>query len=161
MKQLYLRWIGVLAIGIFLVFLGARRYCHDVATFPIERLTAEAPSGEVRILGQIVANSIAPSAEGLGFQLTDPPETLTVLYTGKETDEIRDLKTLVMIGKWDGAAKRLVADRTAIRPNYHFVVAAYLVGLIPVALFLFRMEYRVAKLYSEIKETKVYEVDTP
>ncbi len=150
-----------MGVGILLAFLGARRYCNDVATLPIGRLIAEAPSGEVRILGQIVANSITESEEGLSFQLTDPPETLTVLYTGKEVDEIRGLKTLVMIGKWDVTARRLVADRTAIRPNYGFVTTAYLAGLIPAALFLFRMEYRVARLYSEIKETKVYEADTP
>jgi cytochrome c-type biogenesis protein CcmE len=161
MKRLYLRWIGIGSVVFLLALLGARRYCNDVATLPIERLVAEAPSGEVRVLGQIVANSIVPSEEGMSFQLTDPPEALTVLYTGKETDEIRDLKTLVMIGKWDGGTRRFIADRTAIRPNYGFVLAAYLVGLIPVALFLFRMEYRVARLYAEIKETKVYEVDTP
>jgi hypothetical protein len=139
---------------VLLAFLGARRYCVEVATLPMKRLIAESPSGEVRILGQIVANSITPSAEGIRFKLTDQTETLTLLYTGKETDSIRDLKTLVTIGKWDG--EKLVADRTAPRPNYDFVTAAYFVGLIPVALFLFQMERRVEKLYLEIKAEKVY-----
>ena len=71
-------------------------------------------------------------------------------------ESLRELKSLVVIGRWDRAARAIEAREIALTPNAPFIFAAYLLGIVPLGLFLFRMERRVQLLYHQIKEAKAY-----
>jgi hypothetical protein len=103
------------------------------------------------------------------FELAGPEADLLVHYDGPADDNLRELKTLVVVGHLNltgpaGSAKsdgldrqRFEAHELDLLPNYGFITAAYLLALVPLALFLFGMERRVALLYTVIKGTTVYQ----
>jgi hypothetical protein len=103
------------------------------------------------------------------FELAGQQAHLLVHYDGPADDNLRELKTLVVVGHLaaNGAAgsggldkQRFNAHALDLLPNYGFITAAYLLALIPLALFLFGMERRVAILYTVIKETTAYQPET-
>ncbi len=152
--RLSIRWIAILSVFAGIVFLGIRRYQTEVAAVVVDRFAADSGQGVVRVVGRIAAGSL--QADRRAFDLAGDKAVIRVRYVGPENDDIRDLKTLVMIGRWEAADRILIADRIALAPNVGFVVAAYLVGLAPLAFFLFQMERKVERLYIEIKEEVVY-----
>jgi len=154
--RLSVRWIAILAVGAVIVFLGIRRYQNEVAAVAVDLFAANPGEGAVRVVGRIAAGSVTSETGGRSFDLAGEKGAIRVRYVGPENDDIRDLKTLVMTGRWDAGERLLIADRIALAPNVEFVVAAYLVGLVPLAFFLFQMERNVASLYTEIKEEAVY-----
>jgi len=155
-----IRWTAIPAVGAVIVFLAICRYQNEVAPITIETFAAYPEEGVVRVVGQISAGSITSETDGRSFDLAGEKRTIRVRYVGPENDDLRDLKTLVVIGKWSAAGHVLIADRIAPTPNAEFVVAAYIVGLVPLAFFLFRMERSVERLYREIKEETVYIPET-
>jgi len=158
--RFYLRWAGVLLVGGLIAWLGARRYCHDVAALSVEALMARGATKEeeaVRVLGQVVSEGMTREPNRMRFRLAGATQQIIVDYFGDDTESIRALKTVVMIGRWTPSTQTLTAHDTAPIPNAGYVAAAYLVGLIPTALFLFFMERKVAALYVAIKQEKVYE----
>jgi hypothetical protein len=110
------------------------------------------------MLGMVEAGSLRkdPLTSQMLFSLVEDGQRIPVVYQGKDTDSLRELKTLVVIGGWDAASQSFLAQDLALIPNYGFIIAAYLV-MIPLALFLFMMERRVRLLYTEIKRSKLYE----
>jgi len=154
--RLYIRWIAMLAVGAVIVFLGVRRYRNETAAVSVETFMADPGEGVVRVVGRIAAGSVTAQTNGRTFDLVGEKVAMPVRYIGPGNDDIRDLKTLVMIGRWDKPARVLVADRIALAPHIEFVVAAYFLGLVPLAFFLVRMERSVERLYREIKEETVY-----
>jgi hypothetical protein len=163
MRRLYLRWAGVLAVGVLVVFWGARRYCNEVVAQSVESLSVLTEvAGEVRVLGHVGKLT----RETRQFRLTGTTgaagaagatEWITVDATGDDLSEVRPLKTLVVIGRWTPSTRTLTADRIAPIPNGGYIAAAYLTGLLPSILFLFFMERRVTSLYATIKQEKMYE----
>ena len=158
MKGLYLRWAGLLAAGLGIVAVGAQYYYRDVRPMTPDQVVRLHPAGPVRMLGMVEAGSLvkddAPAP--VLFSITGNGRRIPVVYDGKEADNLRELKTLVVVGNWDEANGRFLAQKIGLVPNYGFITAAYLV-MLPLALFLFMMERRVRLLYNEIKESKVYE----
>ena len=154
--RLSIRWIAILAVGAVIVSLGVCRYQNAVAAVAVDLFAANPVEGVVRVAGRIAAGSVTLQADGRSFDLTGEKGAIRVRYVGPENDDIRDLKTLVMIGKWNAAERILIADRIALAPNAEFVVAAYIAGLAPLAFFLFWMERNVERLYAEIKAEVVY-----
>ncbi len=160
MRRLYFRWIGIFMVGGVIAFLGARRYCSEVAALSVEAtaaLTEATAVGEVRVLGQVVAGSLTREGERLKFRLAGATQQISVDSIGADRDAIRALKTLVIIGRWTPSTQTFTADGNAPIPNYGYITAAYLIGLIPLALFLLYMERTVRSLYAAIKQEKVYE----
>ncbi len=163
MRRLYIRW-GAILIAVFLVAtLGWMRYEREVTTIAPERLLSQTPGGTVRVLGRVKAGSLSAREGASGalteatFVLAGQDEEVFVRYEGEPAENIRDLKQIVAIGRWDPAAGEFLAHETANLPNYGYVSAAYLLVLIPMGVFLFRMERRVELLYTEIKTAKPYE----
>ena len=146
-----------MAIGIFIGLLGMQRYYRDVNALSPEQLLREQPIQTVRVLGRIEAGSLMKEETGMKFLLSGESEKVPVSYRGEETDSLRELKTLVIVGKWDPSAHKFDAQKVSITPNYGFVTAAYLLSLIPLGLFLFHMERKVALLYIMIKQEKAYQ----
>ena len=146
-----------MAIGIFIGLLGMQRYYRDVNALSPEQLLREQPIQTVRVLGRIEAGSLMKEETGMKFLLSGESEKVPVSYRGEETDSLRELKTLVIVGKWDPSAHKFDAQKVSITPNYGFVTAAYLLSVVPLGLFLFHMERKVALLYIMIKQEKVYQ----
>ncbi len=157
-RWFYLRWGGILLLGAGVAALGLQRYEREVTTVTPEEVVRKQPADSVRVIGRVEAGSLERQGEGrAAFRLAGRSETLTVRYAGAEPENLRELKTLVLIGRWDPGARELRASEITLIPNYGYVAAAYLVAMIPVGLFLFRMERRVGLMYTEIKTAKAYE----
>ncbi len=139
--------------------LGIQRYNRDVTAISPHHLLQDQPTQAVRILGMVEAGSILKEGEGgpVAFQLSAEGVKLSVRYLGEETENLRDLKTVVVGGKWNPTTRIFEAEKISVVPNYGFITAAYLASLIPMGLFLFNMERKVALLYILIKEEKVYQ----
>lgn len=163
MKRFYIRWGGVLIITAIIGALGIQRYNRDVTAISPDRLLREQPAQAVRVLGMVEAASIVKEGEGgpVAFQISGEGAKVSVRYIGEESDNLRDLKTLVIGGKWNSTSQVFEADKISLVPNYGFITAAYLASLIPMGLFLFNMERKVAMLYIQIKEEKVYQPEEP
>ena len=163
MKWFYIRWGGILFMGLMITLLGTQRYYREVATMSPEQLLKEQPNGIVRVLGRVQAGSLSTPGEEEAslhpatFYLTGEREGLAVRYTGEQPDNLRELKTLVVVGRWNKSTHEFKAHEISLLPNYRYVAAAYLIGMIPIGLFLFLMQRRVELLYNEIKAAKVYE----
>jgi cytochrome c-type biogenesis protein CcmE len=158
-KTFYLRWGGILFLGALLGLLGWQRYDRDVKTSTPEEVLHQASAIPLRIQGRIEAGSLAidPSTHAAVFNLTGTGEKLAIRYVGDDLDSLRELKVVVLSGKWSPSARRFESQKMALTPNYGYVVSAYLIGLVPMALFLFRMERKVALLYAFIKQEKLYQ----
>src|SRR3990172_13301289 len=128
-----------------------------------EQLLREQPTGTVRILGRVEAGSLSAlgqeetSLHRATFYLSGEREGLPVRYIGGIADNLREVKTMVVIGRWDLSTREFEAHEISLLPNYGYVAAAYLIGMIPIGFFLFLMERRVELLYNEIKAAKAYE----
>ncbi|HET6465992.1 MAG TPA: cytochrome c maturation protein CcmE [Nitrospiria bacterium] len=158
MKGFYIRWGGLILVGLWIAAVGTQRYNRDVRPLTPEEVLKNHSAGPVRMLGMVEAGSLRkdPAGSQTLFSVVENGQRIPVAYQGNDADNLRELKTLVVIGGWDDASQRFVARDIALIPNYGFIIAAYLV-MIPLALFLFMMERRVRLLYNEIKQSKLYE----
>jgi cytochrome c-type biogenesis protein CcmE len=188
MKGFYLRWAVVIGVALVLAWLAAQHYDREVRAVTPEQLLEARSEGTVRVIGMVQAGSltIVPQEASAATPPLTPPTTpsstppmilaefelagqqahLLVHYDGPADDNLRELKTLVVVGHLNapGAAgsagldkQRFDAHALDLLPNYGFITAAYLLALIPLVLFLFGMERRVAILYTVIKETTAYQ----
>ncbi len=158
MKGFYLRWAGLSLVGVWIVAVGTQYYYREVRPITPDQVVREHPAGSVRMIGMVEAGSIVketPSTQ-IHLSLIGNGQRIPVIYQGNDPDNLRDLKTLVVVGEWDNTNQRFLAQKINLVPNYGFITAAYLV-MIPMALFLFMMERRVRLLYNEIKLSKLYE----
>jgi len=158
MKGFYIRWGALILIGLWIVAVGIQRYNRDVRPLTPEQVLKDHSAGSVRVLGMVEAGTLRKdtTTSQMLFSLMENGQRIPVVYQGKDTDDLRELKTLVVVGRWDNASQRFLAEDIDLIPNYGFIIAAYLV-MIPLALFLFMMERRVRLLYNEIKQSKLYE----
>lgn len=146
-------------MGVIIGLFAMARYNREVSTIPPERLLAEQPLHTVRVLGLVEAGSLVKGASGepLHFMLSGGRAQVPVQYRGDDPENLRELKWLVIVGRWDPERRELEAEAISLVPNYGFVTSAYLVTLISLVLFLFHMERRVALLYIMIKGEKAYQ----
>ena len=159
MSVLYVRWGAVAVVAVLLVLLAYRHYERNVASLTPEDVLAQRPDRVVRMTGLVRGGTLRGDlAVGrVRFDLAGQRETLSVQYNGPSQENLRELKTLVVVGQWDPATRIFQAHDIASVSNYGFVFGAYLVGLLPLAFFLFAMERKVGLLHNEIKGSKLYE----
>lgn len=157
MKRFYLRWGVVLIVGIVIGLLGVRRYNDEVTAISPEAFLSERPAETVRVIGRVEAGSLVKEGSQTTFLLSGKSEKVPVRYIGEDSESLRELKTLVIQGRWNAADRELEAQKISLTPNYGFVAAAYLITLVPLGLFLFHMERKVALLYIMIKQEKPYQ----
>ena len=158
MTNLYIRWGGLLIVAIALSVLTYQHYRDNLASLVPQQVKREAPAGEIRVLGMVQGGTLQTREAGEAtFTLLGKQATLPVHYQGPPPDNLRELKILVLIGTWNAATQVFEARDIGIVPNYGFIAGAYLLGLLPLALFLFAMSRRVHFLYDEIKASKLYE----
>ncbi len=159
MKSLYLRWSGLLIVALVLTGLTYSHYQQHLATLSPKQILEQQPSHEVRVLGMVRGGTLKGNVEGgdATFALVEHDTTIPVQYQGPPPDNLRELKTLILIGKWNPSDNIFEARDIGLVTNYGFVVGAYVIGLIPLAIFLFAMSRRVELLYEEIKASKLYQ----
>lgn len=158
MKRFYFRWGGMLLIGLLITIFSAQRYYREVHSLTPEQLLRGQPPKTLRILGRVEAGTLMTEAsrQRATFQLAGKEAQIAVLYQGEALETLRELKTLVVVGRWDALHHQFEAHEIDLIPNYGFITAAYLT-MIPMAVFLFMMERRVLLLYNEIRQSKLYE----
>ncbi len=159
MKGLYLRWGVLMMVFAVIGFLAISRYNRDVRTISPRVLLSESPSAEKRLMGMIDAGSLKRGSDGVPFRFSLSSEGVkaSVIFLGDDTESLRDLKTIVVVGRWKAEKGVFEAAEIRLTPNYNFVTSAYVFSLIPLILLIFSMERRVALLYVMIKEEKVYQ----
>ncbi len=157
MRNFYIRW-AVILLSLLVIFLPSIwRYQNEVAAIDPTEVFHQDGGVELRVLGLVAGGSLKEGEGQAVFQLGDENTQLSVHYTGPENSNLRELKVLVVVGHWDADAQRFEADRMNVLPNYGFVTAAYLLGIFPMAIFLFMMERRSRLLYKEIREATEYQ----
>lgn len=159
MNRLYVRWAVLLAAAVVIASMAWADYQRRLISLSPEQMLAQPTTGTVRVQGMVEAGTLDGDADSghVRFMLGGDGEAMPVQYDGPPPENLRELKTLVVLGEWDDAAKVFRAHETALVANYGFVAGAYLIGLIPLGLFLFAMERKVGQLYREIKQSKLYE----
>ncbi len=163
MRAFYIRWVILLAIFGGIAGLGGLRYIREVKTISPKDVMAQSSVAGVRLMGMIEAGSFikALAGEPFRFNLSEKGEKVAVVFSGEDTDSLlRELKTIVVVGRWDREAGVFHASEIALVPNYGFITSAYVFSLVPLGFFLFYMERRVALLYVMIKEEKAYQAET-
>ena len=121
---------------------------NDMSAYPALRVEGMVKSGTLN--GNLQEGQV-------NFELVSSLGSIPVHYKGPPLENIRELKTLIVVGQWDQAAQIFRAHETALVTNFGFVISAYLVTVLPLALFVFGMSRRVALLFHEIKQSKLYE----
>jgi len=159
MKWLYVRWAALLLGAFILALLGARHYRSELKSISPEEILLLQPIRVVRVLGIVQGGSLVydPRSHQAAFQLAGEREKISVQYRGEAPENLRELKTLVVVGRWNSSARQFEAYEISLIPNYGFVASAYLIGIIPIGFFLFSMERKVELLYNKIRSTKLYQ----
>lgn len=161
MKSFYLRWgVLILVFGV-ISFLGLARYNREVRTISPKVLLAQPSNSGIRLMGMIDAGSLQGGSDGMPFRfsLSREGSKTAVVFSGDDAGTLRALKTIVAIGHWNAEKGVFEAAEIALTPNYGFITSAYVFSLIPLILFIFSMERRVALLYVMIKEEKIYQAE--
>ncbi len=163
MTGLYLRWSAFVIAAAVIVVLASRYFEQHLTSLTPEEVVSLQPNRVVRVIGLVKGGTLHGDLESghARFELAGAQEALSVQYDGPPPENLRELKTLVVIGSLDPSSGTFLAYELALVTNYGYVVGAYLIGLLPLAFFLFGMERKVALLYQEIKESKLYEPETP
>ncbi len=158
MKGFYARWIGLILIGLVIIVLGTKRYYQEVHSLTPEAVLGDQPEGTVRVTGRVEAGTLAadPDSREADFILAGDRSQIRVHYQGEWPDNLRELKTLVVVGRWNASPHEFEAREIDLIPNTGFIIGAYFV-LIPTALFLFLMQRKVRLLYTKIKGARPYE----
>jgi cytochrome c-type biogenesis protein CcmE len=160
MTGFYTRWAMILGAILLLAILTYQHYQEHLSTLPVSTLLSSPPDTQpVRIQGMVKSGTLQGEVEQgqATFEFVDGPASLFVEYQGPPLENIRELKTMVLIGRWDGKAQIFRAQDTALINNFGFVVAAYLISILVVGWMVFAMSQRVMVLFREIKELKLYE----
>lgn len=160
MTGFYARWAIMVGGIILLAVMTYHQYQRDLSTISLATaLSSSTTSETVRIQGMVKSGTLSGAIEQgqATFALIDGPTTLAVEYAGPPLENIRELKTMVLIGHLDAATKIFKAKDTALINNFGFVAAAYLLTVIALGWSIFAMSQRVMVLFKEIKEEKLYE----
>jgi len=159
MTTFYTKWGAMLVAMSILSILTYNHYQQDLATLSPQHILESPPAEEVRLLGMVRGGTLRGDLEAgdAQFDVVEEETSLPVKYHGPPPENLRELKTLVLIGTWNPTAKVFEARDIGLVTNYGFVMGAYLIGLLPLVLIVFSMSRKVSLLYTEIKESTVYQ----
>jgi cytochrome c-type biogenesis protein CcmE len=160
MTGFYARWAIMVGGIILLAMMTFQQYQRDLSTISLATVSnGTAISEPVRIQGMVKSGTLSGAVDQgqATFELVDGSTTLPVEYAGPPLENIRELKTMVLIGHLDPETKIFKAKDTALINNFGFVAAAYLIAVLSLGWAIFAMSQRVMVLFKEIKEEKLYE----
>ena len=161
MTRFYSQWAALTVIALILSALTYQHYLHHLASVTPEWLVMhdKSTNPSIRLKGMVKSGSLSGNLqEGkANFQLVGESANITVNYKGSPPENLRELKTLIVIGQWVHSKKIFQAHEIALVTNYGFVISAYLVAIIPLLFILFSMSRKVTTLFQVIKDSKLYE----
>jgi len=159
MTTFYSKWGALLVAIMVLCVLTYQHYNQELAAVSPNDILRDSPTNEVRVLGMVQGGTLQGNVEAgdARFEVIDGETSLSVQYHGPPPENLRELKVLVLIGKWNAITKIFEARDIGLVTNYGYVMGAYLVGLLPLLLSIFVMSRKVSLLYAEIKESKLYQ----
>jgi cytochrome c-type biogenesis protein CcmE len=160
MIGLYARWAIIVGGILLLALMTFQQYQRDLSTISLSTvLNSPATSEPVRIQGMVKSGTLAGAVDQgqATFELMDGSNTIPVEYAGPPLENIRELKTIVLLGHLDHESKIFKAKDTALINNFAFVAAAYVIVVLSLGWAIFAMSQRVMVLFKEIKEEKLYE----
>jgi cytochrome c-type biogenesis protein CcmE len=160
MTGFYTRWAIMMGGILLLAMMTFQQYQRDLSTISLATvLNSPATSETVRIQGMVKSGTLSGAVDQgqATFELMDGPTTLPVEYAGPPLENIRELKTIVLLGHLDHETKTFKAKDTALISNFGFVAAAYVITFFSLGWAIFAMSQRVMVLFKEIKEEKLYE----
>jgi len=160
MTGFYTRWAIMVGGIILLAIMTYQQYQRDLSTISLATvLNSPTTSETVRIQGMVKSGTLSGAVDQgqATFELMDGSTTVPVEYAGPPLENIRELKTMVLMGQLDPATKTFKANDTALINNFGFVAAAYLITVLSLGWAIFAMSQRVMVLFKEIKEEKLYE----
>ena len=160
MTGLYARWAIMIGGIILLALMTFQQYQRDLSTISLATILSSSTTSEtVRIQGMVKSGTLSGEVEQgrATFELLDGSTTLPVEYTGPPLENIRELKTIVLLGHLDRETKIFKAKDTALINNFGFVAAAYVIAVLSLGWAIFAMSQRVMVLFKEIKDEKLYE----
>ena len=161
MTSFYTRWAALIVVALILSGLTYQHYLENLASVTpgwiVKKSSSTTPS--IRLEGMVKSGSLSGNLqEGQAeFQLVGDSANVAVRYHGAPPENLRELKTLIVVGQWDPEEQIFRAREIALVTNYGFVIGAYLVALIPLILLVFTMSRKVTSLFQVIKESKLYE----
>lgn len=161
MTSFYTRWGILILIALILSGLTYQHYQQNLASvtpaWVLKNGSSKAPS--LRVEGMVKSGSLSGNLEEgqVEFQLVGDSANMRVQYKGAPPENLRELKTLIVIGQWDPIQQIFRTGEIALVTNYGFVISAYLVAMIPLILLVFAMSRKVTSLFQIIKESKAYE----
>ena len=160
MTGFYARWAIMVGGIILLAMMTFQQYQRDLSTISLATvLNSTATSETVRIQGMVKSGTLSGTIDQgqATFELIDGSTTVLVEYARPPLENIRELKTMVLIGHLDPETKIFKAKDTALINNFGFVAAAYLIAVLSLGWAIFAMSQRVMVLFKEIKDEKLYE----
>ena len=160
MTGFYTRWAIMMGGILLLAMMTFQQYQRDLSTISLATvLNSPATSETVRIQGMVKSGTLSGAVDQgqATFELMDGPTTLPVEYAGPPLENIRELKTIVLLGHLDHETKTFKAKDTALISTFGFVAAAYVITVFSLGWAIFAMSQRVMVLFKEIKEEKLYE----
>ena len=161
MTSFYTRWAVLLVIALILSGLTYQHYQQNLVSVTPEWIIKHSSSAtsSVRLEGMVKSGSLSGNIQNgeAQFILQGESVTVPVQYNGPPPENLRELKTLVVMGQWDASEQLFRAREIALVTNYGFVISAYLVAMIPLILLVFSMNRKVTSLFQVIKESKLYE----
>lgn len=161
MTWFYLRWGALVLAAVTIGLLAYQRYETDLKVVAPSELIRHPPrvGSPLRVQGMVASGSLHGQVEhGMAqFELADESASIRVDYHGPPPENLRELKTVVIIGTWDADTRVFRAHDLALVSNYGFVASAYLLTFIPIGIILFFMTRKVSMLMQEIKRSKLYE----
>ncbi len=111
-----LTWLAALfVLGVLLVFLGQTLGSNVIYFQTPSEATAgpERATGRLRLAGAVVPGSVAHTATGVTFELTDGITVVQVRHDGEPPELFADGAPIVCEGRWDG--DRFHSDRLMIK----------------------------------------------
>ena len=113
MTWFYTRWAIMVGGLILLAIMTYNNYQRDLSTISLATLSTSAPTTEtVRIQGMVKSGTLSGTMEQgqATFELIDGPTTLAVEYAGPPLENIRELKTMVLIGHLDSRSEEHTSE---------------------------------------------------
>ncbi len=92
--------LAVVALGFLIANLNSNLVYFNT---PTELMQRQADDARLRLGGQVVPGTVAESATGAVFEVTDGRETVLVDHTGAPPDLFQEGIGVVVEGSWDGS----------------------------------------------------------
>ena len=103
MTSLYVRWVILFIVAVILGILTYDHYQKNLAAWVPSQVQTQQPTQQIRVLGMVQGGTLKGNVNAghATFQLIENEIAIQVHYKGPKPDNLRELKTMILIGKWN------------------------------------------------------------